>query len=74
MKALEFLKSARIDTPVEWKELEEAIAELEELVAPKTCDGCIVLDDITSLSPNYIEYCCVCSRSCNDNYKPKETK
>lgn len=31
MKALEFLKSARIDAPIEWKELDEAIVELEEL-------------------------------------------
>ena len=31
MKALELLKLARIDTPIEWKELDEAIAELEEL-------------------------------------------
>ena len=39
-KALEFLKQMKDDTPCEWKELDEAIAELEEAMKPKTCDGC----------------------------------
>ena len=40
MKALDFLKSIREDTPCEWTELDEAIAELEALQQPKSCEGC----------------------------------
>lgn len=39
MKALEFLKQMKEDTPCEWKELDEAIAELEAM-KPKTCNEC----------------------------------
>ena len=31
MKALEFLKNIKEDTPYKWEELDEAIAKLEEL-------------------------------------------
>ena len=39
MKALEFLKDMREDTTVEWKELDEAIAELEALES-RSCINC----------------------------------
>ena len=40
MKVLDFLKCMRKDTPCEWKELDEAIAELEVLQQPKSCESC----------------------------------
>ena len=40
MKALDFLKCMRKDTPCEWDELDEAIAELEEMQQPKSCSIC----------------------------------
>ena len=39
MKALEFLKDMRENTTVEWKELDEAIAELEAL-ENRNCRNC----------------------------------
>lgn len=77
MKALELLKLARIDTPIEWKELDEAIAELEGL---NSCDGCkwdYKIENIDSqtgyrcddISP---DACYICSRNMNDRYEPKD--
>ena len=43
MKALKFLKHMKqTDTPYNFRECEinEAIAELEEAMKPKTCEGC----------------------------------
>ena len=40
MKALDFLKCMRKDTPCEQDELDEAIAELEALQQPKSCESC----------------------------------
>ena len=47
MRALDFLKCMREDTPCEWTELDEAIAELEALQQPKSCAKCkaFKLDD-----------------------------
>jgi len=39
MRALEFLKDMREDTPVEWHELDEAIEELEALES-RSCENC----------------------------------
>ena len=44
-KAYEFLKQIRNDTPCEWKELDKAIAELEQAMKPKTCDTCTYFDN-----------------------------
>ena len=57
----------------------EAIAELEELMNPKTCNGCkhnYLIDNFDSVegkkldgfSPNE---CYMCSRNCNDMYEQK---
>ena len=35
MNVLEFLKSAKQDTPFEWKELDQAIQDVEELIIDK---------------------------------------
>ena len=47
MIALDFLKCMRKDTPCEWTELDEALAELEALQQPKSCAKCkaFKLDD-----------------------------
>ena len=70
MKALDFLKCMRKDTPCEWDELDEAIAELEEAMKPKTCYGC-------KHKPNdgecYYEPCGTCARFFYDHYQPKAT-
>ena len=39
MKTLEFLKDILKDTPCKWEELDEAIAELEEL-QNRSCENC----------------------------------
>ena len=51
-----------------WKpRVNEAIADLEEAIKPKTCDGCAhEAEDMQDL------YCAFCSRSCDDNFEPKE--
>lgn len=58
MKALEFLKNIKEDTPCEWKELDEAIAELEEL-KNRSCEGCV---HHLSANGNYPLTCLDCSR------------
>ena len=46
---------------------DERIKELEEAIKPKTCDGCVhEVEDMQDL------YCAFCSRSCDDNFEPKE--
>ena len=49
--------------------LHEAIAELEEMMKPKTCDGC-------KHKPNegecYYEPCGTCARFFYDHYEPKD--
>ena len=43
----------------------ESIAELEEAMKPKTCDGC-------KLENRFGATCCECSRHCKDYYEPKD--
>lgn len=73
MKALEFLKNAKLDTPVKWVELDEAIAELEAL-ENRSCDNCkfkYVVDSMTTEcqhndSPiDYVDLDCFPTFSCN---------
>ena len=46
---------------------DERIKELEEAIKPKTCDGCVhEVEDMQDL------YCAFCSRSCDDNFEPKD--
>jgi len=45
-------------------ELDEAIAELEELMKPQSCEGCIDNNKDTDFA------CEDCSRSYNDRYEP----
>lgn len=72
MKALKFLKHMKqTDTPYNFRECEinEAIAELEKDMKPKTCEGC-------KHKPNegecYYEPCGTCARFFYDHYSPKE--
>lgn len=45
----------------------EAIAELEEAMKHKTCEGCVrQAEDMVD------PHCAFCSRACKDNYEPKE--
>ena len=71
-KALKFLKHMKqTDTPYNFREceLDEAIAELEEAMKPKTCEGC-------KHKPNdgecYYEPCGTCARFFYDHYEPKD--
>lgn len=79
MKALELLKECKellLDVTIEkngetaktgilWLEkFDEAIAQLEEAMKPKTCDGCVYDDGIFCL------VACV-RRFTHDAYKPK---
>lgn len=69
MKALRALKIVLKDTILTSQRayLEEAIAELEEAMKPKTCKGCVhEVGDMQDL------YCAFCSRSCDDNFEPKD--
>ena len=73
MKALKFLKHMKqTDTPYNFREceLDEAIAELEEAMKPKTCEWC-------KHKPNdgecYYEPCGTCARFFYDHYEPKAT-
>ena len=90
MKAIEILKDlveecngttiACYDT---WNDINEAIAELEALQQPKSCDGCKyqmhTTDDVQSYG-NWMKYSvcyvCVndktCKRNTADRYEPKE--
>ena len=71
-KSLEFLtklKQARdFDGNLEYS-LDEAIAELEEAMKPKTCYGCVYEDK----DDGFLKVECVfCLRNSNDNFEPKE--
>ena len=51
----------------EIKAKDERIKELEEALKPKTCDGCVhEVGDMQDL------HCAFCSRSCDDNFEPKD--
>ena len=74
MKALELLYRYRdIDFGCDtthlpfYKEFDEAISELEELMKPKSCKGCVY-------DGNYwLSYCEECiRRGIHDRYEPKE--
>ena len=80
-KALEILKLFQSDkykfesgAPL-WKpeldsKMKEAIAELEEVMKPKTCDGCVYEDKDGVINVE----CAFCLRNSNDNFKPKDTQ
>ena len=76
MKALELLGRLSLNmciaNPMEriaisGTDVYEAIAELEEAMKPKSCDGCI-REEEDMQDP----HCAFCSRVCNDNYEAKE--
>ena len=72
-KALEILLMDRSDIAnhkiVTTEMFNEAIAELEEAMKHKTCKGCVhEVEDMQDL------YCAFCSRSCDDNFEPKDTQ
>ena len=49
------------------KAKDERIKELEEAIKPKTCDGCVrEAEDMQD------PHCAFCSRSCDDNFEPKD--
>ena len=79
MKALDFLKCMRKDTPCEWIELDEAIAELEAIQQPKSCEGCKFFgDDRKCWQTNILKYIS-CERHTFelvmvDRFKPKDIK
>ena len=56
--------------------LHEAIAELEELIKPKSCNGCKYETEnkYVSVQDETLDCCCVCIRECYDFYEPKENK
>jgi len=69
MKALEMLKkySCYIKLSLAHNReylVDEAISELEELMKPKSCEGCIDNNKDTDFA------CEDCSRSYNDRYEP----
>ena len=76
MKALDFLKCMRKDIPYEWTELDEAIAELEEAIKPKTCEGCKWEQEtnlITTKVGDKVDICTLCIRyEKQDNYEKKD--
>lgn len=79
-KALEILKDCAKEGFFRFSryEAEEAIAELEEAMKPKTCEGCkygIFESKIkyVTIMDEEIECCFVCVRNCNDYYEPKVT-
>ena len=72
-KALEILKnpmaiiSANENHVYSKKQIYQVIAELEEAMKHKTCDGCVhEVGDMQDL------HCAFCSRSCDDNFEPKD--
>ena len=76
-KALKFLKRIKqTDTPYNFREceLDEAIAELEEAMKPKTCEGC----RYGAFGVNGLGFeveCRIgynCSRGREDRYEPKD--
>ena len=64
MKALEFLKDIQEDTPCKWEELDEVIAELEEL-QNISCEGCV---HNLSANRSYPLTCLDCSGFYADKY------
>ena len=79
MKALKFLKHMKqTDTPYNFREceLDEAIAELEKDMKPKTCDGCVY--GVFGVDSFGLEIECTlayrCSRGQDDMFKPKDNK
>ena len=51
----------------EVKAMQERIKELEEAMKHKTCKGCVhEVGDMQDL------HCAFCSRSCDDNFEPKD--
>ena len=79
MKALKFLKHMKqTDTPYNFREckLDEAIAELEEAMKPKTCVGCRY--GAFGVDSFGLEIECTlayrCSRGQDDMFKQKDNK
>lgn len=75
MKALEYLKSRKekLDyMSIEDEFLNEAIAELEELQKPKTCNGCRW--HISENTQYNIDPCLICNRNHIDRYEPKDSQ
>jgi len=81
MKALELLLQYQyadeIGGGMMKDELDEAIAELEELMKPKSCEGCKYSHfephiKYVNVKDECIECCFVCVRDCTDYYEPKE--
>lgn len=74
-KALNILKDLCIvlDFNSYWKpRVDEAIAELEEAMKPKTCDGCKTLPFVlTELAKKNGGKCGTCKRYVKDNYEAK---
>ena len=81
-KALEILKQVKelpgwikcgAELPFD-EELDEAIAELEEAMKPKTCEGCVY--GVFGVDSFGLEIECTlaykCSRGQNDMFKPKD--
>lgn len=62
----------------ESNKIKEAIKELEEAMKPKSCDGCVYAQvkyytkNTVWLKDTASERCKCCSRTHDDNYKPKE--
>ncbi len=81
MKALEILKRlqnsdyfdrSKLKLSKEYT-LENAIAELEALQQPKSCDGCTTLPFVlTELAKKNGGKCGTCKRFVKDNFQPKE--
>ena len=83
MKALEILNTLRDDfidcyergfaKQCDWKHIDEAIAELEALQVPKTCDGCIYYS-VDDWNDFVCKHTIPCSRYCDDYYKQRCNK
>ena len=78
-KALKFLKRMKqTDTPYNFREceLDEAIADLEEAMKPKTCETCEHYSNGTQSDGFSWEKCdwyWECKRKYEDHYEPKAT-
>ena len=71
-KALKFLKDYRKSIPDHETynaELDEAIAEIEEAMKPKTCEGCKYVSQ-----GRYRVPCDTCARTLHDEYEPKDNE
>ena len=78
-KVLEILKNCREkgQKRAGGLDLDEAIAELEEAMKPKTCEGCkygVFESKIkyVSVMDEQMECCLVCVRNTEDYFEPKE--